>query len=184
MKMKKKSQKKMIKQKTNRSPNTKQQSQEKNEHKDTANQHEKIELPEEYELNRENTLVSQAGLITAVFSFSTTALFTVWQIGLDELEKIPDAVIHVVMGVISIFLLLSMGSAVLALSKIINTSKTKDITIEYIKDNNNKMVCLIQKSIKLFLTALFVVFISAILIGAYYYGFYFVAIIQWFFDPH
>ena len=50
-----------------------------------------------YELQREGTLITQAGLITAVFSFSTTALFTVWQVGLAELERIPDMWIHLCM---------------------------------------------------------------------------------------
>lgn len=68
-----------------------------------------------YELQREGTLITQAGLITAVFSFSTTALFAVWQVGLAELERIPDMWIHLCMGFITFLLLLSMFAAVTCL---------------------------------------------------------------------
>lgn len=126
-------------------------------------------IDDQYELNRENTLVSQSGLITAVFSFSTTALFTVWELGLNELERIPDYLIHLSLGIITFFLLLSMLFAVLALSKIINTQKTPKISIEYIKVNNNKMVTRIKISIAFFMIALLTVFVSAISLGIIYY---------------
>ncbi len=126
-------------------------------------------IDDQYELNRENTLVSQSGLITAVFSFSTTALFTVWELGLNELERIPDYLIHLSIGIITFFLLLSMLFAVLALSKIINTQKTPKISIEYIKVNNNKMVTRIKISIAFFMIALLTVFVSAISLGIIYY---------------
>lgn len=126
-------------------------------------------IDDQYELNRENTLVSQSGLITAVFSFSTTALFTVWELGLNELERIPDYLIHLSIGIITFFLLLSMLFAVLALSKIINIQKTPKISIEYIKVNNNKMVTRIKISIAFFMIALLTVFVSAISLGIIYY---------------
>ena len=126
-------------------------------------------LNEQYELNRENTLVSQAGLITAVFSFSTTALFTVWELVLSELEQIPDYLVHLAIGTITFFLLLSMLFAVMALCKLINTNKKTKLTVEYIKKNNNKMVNCIKISILFFLIALMLVFLSAIAVGAYYY---------------
>lgn len=126
-------------------------------------------IDDQYELNRENTLVSQSGLITAVFSFSTTALFTVWELGLNELERIPDYLIHLSIGIITFFLLLSMLFAVLALSKIINTQKTPKISVDYIKVNNNKMVVRIKISIAFFMIALLTVFVSAISLGMVYY---------------
>ncbi len=126
-------------------------------------------IDEQYELNRENTLVSQSGLITAIFSFSTTALFTVWELGLNELERIPDYLIHLSIGIVTFFLLLSMLFSVLALAKIINTQKIQKISIEYIKANNNKMVVRIKISIIFFMIALFTVFVSAISLGIVYY---------------
>lgn len=129
----------------------------------------KSRIDDQYELNRENTLVSQSGLITAVFSFSTTALFTVWELGLNELERIPDYLIHLSIGIITFFLLLSMLFAVLALSKIINTQKTPKISVDYIKVNNNKMVVRIKISIAFFMIALLTVFVSAISLGMVYY---------------
>ena len=88
----------------------------------------KIRVAEQYELNRENTLVSQSGLTTAIFSFFSTALFTVWQIGIAELERVPDYQIHLSMGIITFFLLLSMLFSVLALFQVVNTRKNR-ITI-------------------------------------------------------
>lgn len=128
-----------------------------------------MSFAETYEINRENTLVSQAGLITAVFSFSTTALFTVWQVGLDELDAIPDVAIHIAMGVITFLLLLSMLFAVLALYQIIDTSKIKPDNIDVIKNNNNVMVRRIKASIRLFLWALAFVFLVAIVFGLCFY---------------
>lgn len=125
-------------------------------------------IDEQYELNRENTLVSQSGLVTAIFSFSTTALFTVWELGINELEQIPDYLVHLSIGTITFFLLISMLFSVLALFQITNTKKQK-ISIDYIKNNNNRMVRLIKVSIIFFVIALFLVFASAILLGTYYY---------------
>lgn len=128
----------------------------------------KQSISDQYELNRENTLVSQAGLITAVFSFSTTALFTVWEIGIAELDRIPDWLVHVVIGIVTSPLLLSMLFSVLALFQIINTEK-KPISIKYIKVKNNRMVKLIKISIIFFILALLLVFVSAICLGIIYY---------------
>lgn len=129
----------------------------------------RLESLDSYELQREGTLVTQAGLITAVFSFSTTALFTVWQIGLAELDRIPDMWIHLCMGIITFFLLLSMLEAVRGLYIAIYTNGKKEISTLKIQDNNNKIVRHLRKAIRFFMHSIIAVFIGAIFLGTKYY---------------
>ena len=122
-----------------------------------------------YELQREGTLITQAGLITAVFSFSTTALFAVWQVGLAELERIPDMWIHLCMGFITFFLLLSMLESVIGLLKAIKINIKKEVVISNIKDNNDKIAKHLKRAICLFIAAIAFVFIVAFVLGTIYY---------------
>ena len=122
-----------------------------------------------YELQREGTLITQAGLITAVFSFSTTALFAVWQVGLAELERIPDMWVHLCMGFITFLLLLSMFAAVTCLHKAINTNRKKGLSISDIRKNNNSIVKRIKIAVYLFEFSMLSVFVCAIALGVKYY---------------
>lgn len=125
---------------------------------------------DKYELQRESTLVTQAGLVTAVFSFSTSALFTVWQVGLAELERIPDIWIHFCIGIITFFLLLSIWAAVKGLYLAINTDdKSENISISDIRKNNNAIVKNIKRAIVYFMIAISLVFLCAITLGVVYY---------------
>lgn len=126
-------------------------------------------FPLDYEVQREGTLITQAGLITAVFSFSTTALFTVWQVGLAELERIPDMWIHLCMGFITFFLLLSMLESVIGLLKAIKINIKKEVVISNIKDNNDKIAKHLKRAICLFIAAIAFVFIVAFVLGTIYY---------------
>ena len=68
-----------------------------------------------YEQSRESSLVTQAGLQTAIFSISTGGLFSVWRIVLEYITWIPKKYVHLAIAVVTFFLLLSLLFAVLAL---------------------------------------------------------------------
>ena len=112
---------------------------------------------ESYELSRESTLVTQAGLQTAIFSISTGGLFTVWRTVLEYATWIPDYWVHFAIALVTFFLLLSLLFAVLALFLATNTDKHK-VTYEFIKKNNNRRVKRLKISVIFFLIAIGLVF--------------------------
>lgn len=126
---------------------------------------------EEYEIRREDTLVTQAGLMMAVFSFSTTALFTVWQVGLQYISRVPEWIMHLGIGIITSFLLVSILFSVLALFRPKRDFEHGNILADVgaiAKSNRNKAI-MIKLSIIFFIVALSLVFIEATLIATIYY---------------
>lgn len=111
-----------------------------------------------YELSRENSLVTQAGLQTAIFSISTGGLFSVWRMVLEYATWIPDYWVHFAVALVTFFLLLSLLFAVLALFLVTNTDKQK-VSNAYIKANNNRRVRRLKISVVFFLIAISLVFV-------------------------
>ena len=121
-----------------------------------------------YELTRESSLVTQAGLQTAVFSISTGALFTVWKTVLEYIKEIPPFWVHFAIGLVTFFLLLSLFFAVLALFLVIDTDK-KIATLALLKENNNRRVRRMKISLWCFFIAIGVVFISVFIYVPVFY---------------
>ena len=122
-----------------------------------------------YELSRESSLVTQAGLQTAIFSISTGGLFSVWRIVLEYVAWIPDCWVHFAVALVTFFLLLSLLFAVLALFLVTNTDK-HIISNEFLKKINNHRVRRLKTSVVFFLIAISLVFI---LVFTYIPVFYF-----------
>lgn len=123
---------------------------------------------ETYELSRENLLVTQAGLQTAIYSFSTSALFTAWRMLIDHFVQIPKRWVHFIVGLVTLFLLLSLLFSVTALFLTPNTRK-KEITYEIIKNNNNRRVIRLKTSLSFFFVAIFIAIIGSFIFGFIYY---------------
>jgi hypothetical protein len=130
----------------------------------------------EYELQRESSLINQAGFMTAAFSFSTTALFSAWQIGLEHVDTVPNGVVHICVGLISIFLLLCILFSVKALlqSKTIRISLEKkgSVSFDYLQqlhDSNNQRYNNIHISIIFWYFSFIFVFLVIAFLALYYY---------------
>lgn len=135
-----------------------------------TNQNEEIDEEKrklEIEHNRENSLNTQAGFMTAAFSFSTTALFTVWQIGLNYIKSVPNNAIHLSVGIVTLFLLLSMLSSISALLH--SRDKTYHEQLASIIKSNDKKYKRIRRAIVFWYIALFFVFFSVIYVAYVFY---------------
>ena len=121
----------------------------------------------ESELLRESSLITQAGLATAAFSFSSTALFTVWRVGITTIKNVPKGVIHICIGIITSLLLFSMYFSINALLQ----SKYKNYREDYsrLKNSNDRRYENIRISIILWRIAFFLVFLVIVFLFLTYY---------------
>lgn len=130
----------------------------------------------ESEFQREASLISQAGFMTAAFSFSTTALFSVWQIGLDYVDTVPKGIIHICVATITLFLLFCILFSVKALAQGKSARKSLEEEGDYktglthkLKESNNKRYKNIYRAIISWYTALAFVFLAIAFLALYYY---------------
>ena len=123
---------------------------------------------ETYEISRESTLITQAGLQSALFSFLTSAVFTAWPMGIEYFTRIPKRWFHFLAGVVTFCLVLSLLGSVLALFFTPSTRK-KEITYEIIKKNNNCRVTLLKGSLAFFVISILIIIFASWIIGGMYY---------------
>jgi len=119
------------------------------------------------ELQREFSLITQAGFMTAAFSFSTTALFAVWQMGVNTVDTVPKGVLHLSIGVILFFLLICILFSTLALLQ----SKELDYYNDPIKlkKSNERRYKKIKISIMFWIISWVLVIFTVLFLALYYY---------------
>ena len=121
------------------------------------------------EIKYEATLISQASFMAAAFAFSTTSLFAVWRMGIDNIKTIPNKYIHFDIGLITLFLLLSVFFSVKALMPSKADNYREDISI--FKQANKKRSKCIKCAIRFWFIAAGLVFLSVIVFLCVFYFF-------------